>query len=169
VLPELGALLRRPLVTLERVQVCKRDGRLLAPPAPLPAADEHGMALWHKLMIFSSEAAQHGGRPVHRAMVRRLRSAGISGATTLRGIWGFHGDHPPHGDRVLQLGRHVPVVTIVIDTPERIATAFPIIDELTSEQGLVTSETIPALRAAAGDRRRGGPRLATHHLSGGSA
>ena len=169
VLPELGALLRRPLVTLEQVQVCKRDGRLLAPPAPLPAADEHGMALWHKLMIFGSEAAQHGGQPVHRAMVRRLRSAGISGATTVRGIWGFHGDHPPHGDRLLQLGRHVPMVTIVIDTPERIATAFPIIDELTSEHGLVTSETIPALRAAAGDRRRGGPRLASHHLFGGSA
>ena len=168
VLPELGTLLRRPLLTLERVQVCKRDGHLLAPPAPLPAADEQGMALWHKLMIFSSEAAQHGGQPVHRAMVRRLRSAGISGATTLRGIWGFHGDHAPHGDRVLQLGRHVPVVTIVIDTPERIATAFPIIDELTSEHGLVTSETIPALRAAAGDRRRGGPRLATHHLPGES-
>ena len=169
VLPELGTLLRRPLVTLERVQVCKRDGRLLGPPAPLPAADEHGMALWHKLMIFGSEAAQHGGQPVHRAMVRRLRSAGISGATTLRGIWGFHGDHAPHGDRLLQLGRHVPVVTIVIDTPERIATAFPIIDELTSEHGLVTSETIPALRAAAGDRHRGGPRLASHHLFGGPA
>ena len=167
VLPELGALLRRPLVTLERVQVCKRDGRLLARPAPLPPADEHGMALWHKLMIFSSEAAQHGGRPVHRAIVRRLRSAGISGATTLRGIWGFHGSHPPHGDRVMQLGRHAPMVTIVIDTAERIATAFPIIDELTSTRGLVTSEIIPALRAAAGDRRRGGPRLATHHLPGG--
>jgi PII-like signaling protein len=169
VLPELGALLRRPLITLERVQVCKRDGRLLAPPAPLPAADEHGMALWHKLMIFSSEAARRGAPPVHGALVRQLRSAGISGATTLHGIWGFHGDHPPHGDRVLQLGRHAPVVTIVIDTAERIATAFPIIDELTSTRGLVTSEIIPALRAAAGDRRRGGPRLATHHLPGGSA
>ena len=55
--------------------------------------------------------------------IRRLRSAGISGTTTLRGIWGFHGDHAPHGDRLLQLGRHVPTVTIVIDTPERIATA----------------------------------------------
>jgi PII-like signaling protein len=169
VLSGLGALLRRPLLTLERVQVCKRDGRLIAPPAPLPAADEHGLALWHKLMIFNSEAARHGGQSVHRAIVRRLRSAGISGATTLRGIWGFHGDHAPHGDRVLQLGRHVPVVTIVIDTPERIATAFPIIDELTSEHGLVTSETIPALRAAAGSRHRGGPRLATHHLGGGPA
>ena len=77
---------------------------------------------------------------------------------------GFHGDHAPHGDRVLQLGRHVPAVTIVIDTPERIATAFDVIDELTSERGLVTSETIPALRATTGDRRRGGLRLATHHL-----
>jgi PII-like signaling protein len=164
VLPELEALLRRPLATLERVQVCKRDGRLLAPPSPLPGADQHGMALWGKLMVFSSEAAQHAGQPLHRALVRRLRTAGISGATTLRGIWGFHGDHAPHGDRVLQLGRHVPVVTLVIDSPERIATAFTIIDELTAEHGLVTAETVPALRAAAGSRRRGGPRLATHHL-----
>jgi PII-like signaling protein len=164
VLPELGALLRRPLATLERVQVCKRDGQFLAPPDPLPGASEDGMALWQKLTVFTSEAALHGGRPVHRAIVRRLRSAGISGATTLRGIWGFHGDHAPHGDRVLQLGRHVPAVTIVIDSPARIAAAFPIIDELTDEHGLVTAETIPAMRAAAGDRHRGGPRLATHHL-----
>ena len=108
------------------------------------------MALWQKLMVYTSEAALHDGQPIHRAIIRRLRSAGISGATTLRGIWGFHGDHAPHGDRLLQLGRHVPAVTIVIDTPERIAASFAVIDELTSERGLVTSETIPAMRASAG-------------------
>ncbi len=32
VLPELGALLRRPMLTLERVHVCKRDGQLLDAP-----------------------------------------------------------------------------------------------------------------------------------------
>jgi PII-like signaling protein len=138
VLPELSALLRRPLLTLERVRICKRDGRLLAAPPPVP-----GTVPWQKLMVYTSEAARHHGQPIHRAIVRRLRSAGISGATTVRGIWGFHGDHAPHGDRLLQLGRHVPVVTIVIDTPERIAGAFWIIDELTSERGLVTIETIP--------------------------
>jgi hypothetical protein len=37
----------------------------------------------------------------------------------------------------------------VIDSPERIAAAFAIVDELTAEQGLVTSETVPALRPAA--------------------
>jgi PII-like signaling protein len=37
-LPELGRLLERPLVTLERVQVCKRDGTLLAWPRELRLA-----------------------------------------------------------------------------------------------------------------------------------
>jgi PII-like signaling protein len=150
VLPELGGLLRQPLLTLERVRICKRDGELLCrPPAAgesLPAAGPTGMPLARKLMVYTSEAALHDGQPVHRAIVRRLRAAGISGATTQRGMWGFHGDHPPHGDRLLQLGRHVPALTIVIDTPERIQTAFDIIDDLTAEHGLVTCETVPAIR-----------------------
>jgi len=48
----------------------------------------------------------------------------------------------------------VPTVTIVIDTPERIATAYPVIDELTSERGLVTCETISRLTRGAGSPRR---------------
>jgi PII-like signaling protein len=87
---------------------------------------------------------------VHRAIVRRLRSAGISGATTHRGVWGFRGDRPPRGDRFLQFDRHVPTITTVIDTAERIFAAFDIIDELTRERGLVTSEVVPAIRSASG-------------------
>jgi len=159
VLPELGALLRQPLLTLERVRICKRDGQTLTVPAgmgppPLPGSsvyptDATGLRRWQKLMVYTSEAALHDGQPVHRAIIRKLRAAGISGATTQRGVWGFHGDQAPHGDRLLQLGRHVPVVTGVIDSPERISAAFAIIDELTREQGLVTSETVSAMRPGA--------------------
>jgi PII-like signaling protein len=152
VLPEVGGLLRHPLISLERVRVCKRDGQLIDRPEIPAAEDEDGMALWQKLTVYTSEAAQHDGQPVHRAIVRRLRAAGISGATTQLGIWGFHGDHAPHGDRLLQFGRHVPAVTIVIDAPRRISTAFGIIDELTSERGLVTCETVPAVRTATSNR-----------------
>jgi PII-like signaling protein len=134
----------RPLVTLERVLVCKRDGELLARPPELPGTDEHGLALWQKLMIYTSEDARAGGRTLHRELVRRLREAGVAGATSLRGIWGFHGDHAPHGDRLLQVRRHVPVVTVVIDRPQRIATAFDVVHGLTGQRGLVTSETVPA-------------------------
>jgi PII-like signaling protein len=162
VLPKLGGLLPEPLLTLERVRVCKRDGRLLARPHELPTTDEHGLAIWQKLMIYSSQAATHDGRPVSLEIVRRLRRAGAAGATNLRGIWGFHGDHAPHGDRFLQLRRNVPVVTITVDTPQRIAAAFEIVDELTDEQGLVTSEMVPAVGAVSAERTIGGFRLASH-------
>jgi PII-like signaling protein len=159
VLPELGGLLRQPLLTLERVRICKRDGEMLRRPPSAgesrAAASETDRPLAHKLMVYTSEAALHDGQPIHRAIVRRLRAAGISGATTQRGMWGFHGDHPPHGDRLLQLGRHVPAVTIVIDTPERIQVAFDLIEDLTAEQGLVTCELVPVTRQKPAARAAG--------------
>jgi PII-like signaling protein len=164
VIPELRALLRRPLITVERrVQLCKRDGERFVRPHALPGIDEHGLAMWQKVMVYTSEAQRHGGQPIHRALIRRLRQSDHArGATVLRGIWGFHGDHPPHGDKLLQLGRHVPVTTIIVDTPDNIARTFDIVDELTQEHGLVTSEMVPALLAVDGDDRRGGTNLARH-------
>ena len=152
VLPDVSGVLRHPLLTLEPVRVCKRDGLFLGIPDRSPGTDEYGMELWQKLMVYTSEAAQNEGQPLHRALCQRLLAAGVRGVTTLRGIWGFHGDHAPHGDSALRLGHHVPAVTIVIDIPERIPAAFAIIDQVTGERGLVTSETVPAIRAPAPGR-----------------
>jgi PII-like signaling protein len=161
VLPELGELLRDPMMTLERVRVCKRDGELLSRPHELPSSDERGLGLWQKLMVYTSQAATVDGRPLHLEIVRRLRALHSAGATSLRGIWGFHGDHAPHGDRFLQVRRRVPVLTISVDTPQRTAEAFAIIDELTTKHGLVTSEMVPAVRAMSDARTVGGLELAS--------
>jgi PII-like signaling protein len=159
-LSELAGMLHEPLMTFERVRVCKRDGQLLDTPHELPGADPRGRALWQKLTVYSSQSATYDGRPLHLEIVRRLRASDAAGATCLAGVWGFHGAQPPHGDRLLQIRRHVPIVTIAIDSPERAARSFQIIDELTSERGLVTSEIVPAMRAlsAAGQ-------LGTLHLA----
>ncbi|MCB9439856.1 MAG: DUF190 domain-containing protein [Mycolicibacterium sp.] len=163
ILAELGGLLRNPLMTLERVRICKRDGEVFERPHLLPSHDEHGLPVWQKLMIYSSESARTDGQPVHRALVTALRERRISrGATVLRGIWGFHGDHEPHGDKLFALTRHVPVVTIVIDTPENIADSFDIVDDITGGHGLVTSEMVPARLVVDGDDRDGGTALARH-------
>jgi PII-like signaling protein len=167
VLPELGAVLRRPLVTLERIRVCKRDGELLAEPRHLPATDDSGLPVWQKLMVYTGEQAKYDRRPLYVELVRRLRQAGASGATSLRGIWGYHGDHEPHGDKLLALQRHVPVVTVIVDRPEDIRRWFEIVDEVTSDTGLVTSELVPAARAVGPDVRRGTLRLAHHFRSAG--
>jgi PII-like signaling protein len=161
---ELESMLRQPLLTLERVQLCKRDGELMARPAALPAADDRGRPLWQKLMVYTSEATLHDGVPIHRAIVQRLFATNAaSGATALRGIWGYHGDHKPHGDNMIQFNRQVPVTTIVVDSPERIAGSFDIIDGITDRHGLVTSELVPALVSIDGGQRLGGTTLARYH------
>ncbi|MBV9943551.1 MAG: DUF190 domain-containing protein [Solirubrobacterales bacterium] len=73
---------------------------------------------------------------------------------------GYHGDHRPHGDSFWQLRRRVPVVTVIVDTPERVAGWFALVDEVTRETGLVTSEMVPAFRATGPALNRGGLRLA---------
>jgi PII-like signaling protein len=160
VLPRLGDLLERPLLTLERIRVCKRDGTLLAEPSELPRTDPSGLGVWQKLMVYAGEQSRHRGHPLHPQIIRALRDANADGATSVRGIWGYHGDHAPHGDSFWRLRRRVPVVTIVIDAPQRIRRWFEIVDELTDETGLVTSEMVPAFHAAAPGAERGGTNLA---------
>ena len=162
-IPELETMLRQPLLTLERVQLCKRDGQVVARPAALPATDATGRALWQKLMVYTSEATLHDGVPIHRAIVQRLfDSEAARGATVLRGIWGFHGDHKPHGDKLIQLTRQVPVTTIVVDSPDRIAASFDIIHDVTDQHGLITSELVPALVSIDGGERLGATSLARY-------
>jgi PII-like signaling protein len=151
-LPELGVLLERPLLLIERVQVCKVAGSRIAVPTVRPDTDASGLPLWQKLMVHAPEYARHQGRPLYTELIRRLREAGAPGATALRGFWGYHADQQPHGDALFAPRRRVPVVVSVIDTPERTSRWFEIVDEVTSESGLVTSEMVPAARAAGSGR-----------------
>jgi hypothetical protein len=52
--------------------------------------------------------------------------------------------------------RRVPVVISLLDTPERTRRWFEIVDEATSEAGLVTCEQVPAARAASVGARASG-------------
>ena len=111
-------------------------------------------------MVYSGEQARHDGRPLYSELIRALREAGASGATSLRGIWGYHDDHEPHGDSFWTVRRRVPVLTVIVDTPPRIRQWFEVVDRFTDETGLVTSEVVPAFRATGPDIEAGGLSLA---------
>jgi PII-like signaling protein len=160
VLPEVGAMLERPVLTLERVRVCKVDGCRLAEPHTLGVADDDGLRTWVKLVVHADHDTRHRGRPLYVELVRRLRVARAGGATVLEGIWGYHGDRLPHGDRLLSVRRHVPTTTVIVDVPERIGDWFGIVDTVTDEGGVVTSELVPAFRARGDWGEAGGLRLA---------
>lgn len=159
-LAELDQQLDDPLATLERVRVCKRDGRTIAPPLSLPETDPSGLGVWQKLMVYAGEQARHGRNPLYVELIHRLRLEGASGATALRGIWGYSGDHAPHGDKLVTVRRRVPVVLTVVDRPARTQQWWRLIDEITSEHGLVTSEMVPAFQAVGPGIASGGLQLA---------
>lgn len=160
---EINTLIPDPLLTVERVELCKRKGELLSSPRELPATDEQGRPLWQKLMVHTTEGDTYDGAPIHRQIVHRLIGSKIAqGATAMRGVWGFRSERMPHGDKLFQLVRRVPVVTVVVDTPAAISRSFEIIDELTSEHGVVTCEMVPAALSVHGSGRRGSLQPAHH-------
>jgi PII-like signaling protein len=152
-LPGIGRLADASIVTVEGIQICKRDGELLSLPAPLSGAADGGA--WCKLMIHAAGDAHVAGDSLHYSLVDQLRRIDASGATSLRGIWGHRGATAPHGDTIRSLRRTAPVATIVIDREQRLAEAWRIIDRLTGSTGLVTSELVPAHRALARERAIG--------------
>ncbi len=147
VLPELTRLIADPVATVERVRICKAQGATLSTPRDVPGSDESGLPIWQKIMVHAEEEAKFGGRPLYVELTRRLRRAGAAGVTVLRGVRGFYGSKPPFTDRMLSLRRNVPVHLVAVDTPAAVARWWPIVDELTAEHGLVTSELVPASHA----------------------
>jgi PII-like signaling protein len=166
-LDEIAGMLSDPSMTLERVRVCKRDGVRLAEPLSPPDTDGAGLAYWQKLVVYASEQTRYGHQQLHSALIRRLRREGAAGATSLRGQWGYHGEHQPHGERFWSMHRHVPVLTVLLDTPANTRRWFDVVDEMTRETALVTSEVVPALRACGPGIAHGGLELAERQrLSG---
>jgi PII-like signaling protein len=140
---ELDAALGQPLMTLERVQVLRRNGERIGELDAGAPVLEHDPVWCQKLTVHSSDGDRVRGHPLHRVLVQRLRRERLAGATTLRGAWGFHDDQPPGGDRFWQARRQAPVMTIAVDTHERIAEVFGVVEEVTADRGLVTVETVP--------------------------
>lgn len=150
---ELGALPAVRMLTVEAAHLCKLDGALMSLP---PAA----ATPWQKLTVHTSASARYDGVPVHRAIVAQLRDVHRSaGVTALRAVWGFQGAADTLRDSMFHLVRQVPVTTIVVDTPERIAAGFEVIDALTARHGLVTSEAVPAALSIDDRTRTGDLRL----------
>lgn len=138
---ELRGILPGLLFTVDQVLVCKDRGQNFADPTELA-----GVSPFQKLTVRTSEDTRIDGQPVHRALIERLKeSHHTSGATVLRGMWGYLGTSRPHGDRFLQVARHVPVSTLIVDTTENIAASYAIVDELTEDDGLVTCEAVSAM------------------------
>lgn len=98
-----------------------------------------------RVTIHLGESDRHGHTPLYSEIVQRARAAGLAGATVLHGMEGFGASSVIHTDRLLSLSEDLPVVVVIVDTPEHIDAFLPALDDLI-EGGLVVRETVDVLK-----------------------
>jgi len=76
--------------------------------------------------------------------VHRAFTAGLAGATALRGLEGYGGTNQIHTLRLLSLSENLPVAVTIIDTPERIDAFLPTLDEVMTA-GMATLEDVDVI------------------------
>jgi hypothetical protein len=68
----------------------------------------------------------------------------MAGATVLRGLMGFGAHSRLHTAKILRLSEDLPIVIEIVDTPERIESFLPELDQMMQE-GLITLEKVNVL------------------------
>jgi uncharacterized protein len=106
------------------------------------------------LRAFIGEADHVAGRALYAAIVEEARSAGLAGATVLRGSISFGPSGPINLDLNVEAPGNPPVVVEIVDTEERIHAFLPLLERLV-DSGLVTLEGVRMFRC--GRRTRGDP------------
>jgi PII-like signaling protein len=90
-----------------------------------------------RLRIYLGASDQWRGAPLYAAIVQEARKHGIAGATVMRGIMGYGAHHAVHEAHLLHWTNSLPVVVEIVDTPEKVDTFLPYLDNMIQE-GLVT-------------------------------
>ena len=90
-------------------------------------------------------------------LAHRAHARGLAGATVLRGCEGFGASSRIHTTRILSLTEDLPVVILIVDTPDKVRSFLPEAEEMVTE-GLIILDEVEVVRyvgrGAAGEQDR---------------
>ncbi len=84
-------------------------------------------------------------KPLYTEIVHRAHTAGLAGASVLRGIEGYGASNHIHTTRLLSLSDDLPVAVVIVDAEAAIRAFLPQLDELIGE-GLVIVDPVEVIR-----------------------
>jgi PII-like signaling protein len=97
------------------------------------------------LRVFIGESDKIGHLPLYEAIVKEARSAGLAGATVLKGVLGFGATAHIRTAKILDLSADLSMVVEIVDEDSKVAAFQQRLSELFEEAncgGLVTLENI---------------------------
>jgi hypothetical protein len=95
------------------------------------------------LRLHVTESDRYGGKPLYEAIVEKCRELKIAGATVFRGLEGYGDAAEIHRSHLL--GRDLPVLVQIVDTPDNVERLLPVIEEML-DKGLIAISDVRALR-----------------------
>lgn len=94
------------------------------------------------LKIYICENAKYKGHGLYHALIEKMAEIGMAGVTVTRGIEGFGHEKRLYSTRILDISLKLPVIIEVIDTPEKIETALPVINDMVNEGLVIVTDVI---------------------------
>ena len=97
------------------------------------------------LRVFIGESDKLGHLPLYEAIVKEARSAGLAGATVLKGVLGYGASARIRTAKILDLSADLSMVVEIVDEDSKVAAFQQRLSELFEEAncgGLVTLENI---------------------------
>jgi uncharacterized protein len=93
-----------------------------------------------QLTIFLSELDTYKHRSLAVEIMHRARSSGLAGSTLIRGIEGYGSSRLIHTSRLLRLSDDLPLVVVIVDSPEAIEKFTGQLDGLIEDSLVVLSD-----------------------------
>ena len=96
-----------------------------------------------RVFIGESDVFEH--RPLHEAILAKVRELGLAGATVLRGVEGFGGaERRAQGGALGDVRTDLPIVIEIVDEEEKINRLLPHLETMVQE-GMITMEYVVIL------------------------
>ncbi|MGH9451279.1 MAG: DUF190 domain-containing protein [Terriglobia bacterium] len=93
------------------------------------------------MRVYIGEGDKWRGKPLYQAIVELFRRENFSGVTVLRGIGGYGSTSRYHTEKILRLSQDLPIVIEAVESPERVESILPKLDEMVGG-GLITLENV---------------------------
>ena len=108
-----------------------------------------------RITVFVGESDQVHHRPLYTEVVHRAHAAGLAGASVFRGAESYGASNHIHTTRLLSLSGDLPMMIVIVDTPEKAMSFLPELSRLVT-QGLILVDEVDAVHHAVRDGRTGG-------------
>lgn len=97
-----------------------------------------------RLTIYVGENMRWKGKSLYRALVMKLKEAGIAGATVIRCMEGYEESGRLHTTRLLDLSLDLPIIVESVDKAEKIEKVLPEIQTMVA-RGLITLSDVQGI------------------------